>query len=103
MGITNLLLTVIAILLTAIYVKTAPLDTGKALADYDVAGKVEFGEVGRKAEGGAVASINTSGRYQIAAAGDTAPKAFIVDTIEGKVWIVDTARIIKYFDLQRDF
>lgn len=76
MGISNLLLAVIVMLLMAIYTRTTPFETDKALANG-----------------------NTSGRYQIVAADGHFPKAFIVDTAEGKVWIVDTARIIKSFDL----
>ncbi len=79
MGITNLLLAVIAALLAAIYMKITPIEMDRALAD-----------------------TNTSGRYQIAAAGDAKPKGYIVDTVEGKVWIVDTSRIIKSFDLPSD-
>ncbi|MFQ5863388.1 MAG: hypothetical protein ACE5IC_09755 [Candidatus Brocadiales bacterium] len=79
MGVTNLLLTIIAVLLIAVYMRAVPLETDRALAH-----------------------TYTGGRYQIAAAGDTAPKGYIVDTVEGKVWIVDTARIIKSFDLLRD-
>ncbi|HHT9121199.1 MAG TPA: hypothetical protein ACFYD3_11740 [Candidatus Hypogeohydataceae bacterium YC41] len=79
MSISNFLLAVIAVLLMAIYVKNAPLEMGRALAGTEV-----------------------SGRYQVAAAGESAPKAFILDTAQGKVWVIDTSRIIKTYDLLRD-
>jgi hypothetical protein len=79
MSISNILLTIIAVLLTAIYMKSSPLDMSRALAGTDI-----------------------NGRYQVAAAGDTAPRAFVVDTTQGKVWVLDASRIIKTFDLLKD-
>jgi hypothetical protein len=79
MRITDVLLAIIAVLLTAIFLRSSAIETDKALA-----------------------GTNTPGRYQIAAAGEKSPKAYIVDTAEGRVWIVDTARIIKSYDLLHD-